>query len=119
MKKLIACLILVGIGTAAVAAHTIRNGKGWNGSVLSTGTNITVVAGAKRISVYNAGTQILYVAVNGDVTSLTNDIAGGVAFPIPASSSHAFGIEDYQQFNNISLATGNAAHTNTVYVGAY
>lgn len=94
----------------------IRNGIGEVVSVDATGTLVTL-PGARKISIYNAGTNVVYAMVDSPLATLVAAVTAGTALPIPASSAYVFEEDTrVQTYNTVAVAcvTGETA---TAYVG--
>lgn len=75
---------------------SVAGGRGWSGGVDSSGVQVPVSYSstrdgvASRVSIYNSGTNVVYVAVNTSLTELGGLIAGGIALPVPPGTSYNF-----------------------------
>ena len=125
--KLAATVVAVALCATLAVALELKLKYGWGAVVSATETSQTLTIGqndtnntwyARSVSVYNAGTGLVYVAVNcGDTNTFNTYYAAGDAVPVP--SGITFQWEDsgeLDRYYDVSLVC--TAGTATVYVSA-
>jgi hypothetical protein len=114
MKKIFACLVGGCLG-ALVMAAPFGSGAGRVGSATSVPARLTDLA-ANSVSLYNAGSAVVYAQVNTTAAACSNAVVAGTAVPIPANTSFIFDSREKAQIDSVVYMTGAAASTCTVYI---
>jgi len=113
--KLLCCAaVLIAASGAALALY----GSGW-GKVVSATTTPQIIDGftANEVSVYNSGTERVFVLANTTTNTMTSAIATNIAIPINGGTSYTFDANARDQISNVGVATTNS--TSTVLIAAY
>ncbi len=92
-----------------------RNGVGKELTADTDGDQVSLY-GAHGISVYNSGSNTVYLSVDSTVATLVAAIAAGTALPLPGGQSYTFGPNDHPSFNTLEVAT--ASDTSAVKIAA-
>lgn len=112
---IVAALSVTGVAMAAMEARW--TGKGATVSATSTPLIVGMGNGVGLVSIYNAGANVLYALVNASTSDMTTAISTGTAVPIPAGQSATFpSLNMAPEIDGVIVATGDAAHTNTIYI---
>lgn len=84
---------------------------------LSSAQRISFPEAVRKVSIYNAGSTVVYSAVSCSLTEFAAIISAGTAIPIPPSQAFVFDSLQLRGLSEICLQP--ASGTNTVYLGAF